>query len=108
MCCSSQKKVETAKPAAAPAAVAAPPKAKAPSTLAKTSTKVTKKKNTTATPSKGAKSAGKKKAKAIKYFIDCTHPVEDGIFDIAAFVRQHHEEHSHAMFIRRNDSCTRK
>ena len=28
----------------------------------------------------------KKKHKAIKYYIDCTHPVEDGIFDLNAFV----------------------
>ncbi|CAF1182418.1 unnamed protein product [Rotaria sp. Silwood1] len=60
------------------------PSAKSTSSLAKTSTKVTKK---TTTPSKGAKSGAKKKAKAIKYYIDCTHPVEDGIFDLNAFER---------------------
>lgn len=82
-----QKKVEVVqKPAAAAQAPAAPakPKATAPTTktssLAKTSTKVTKKTTTT-------KTGGKKKAKSIKYFIDCTHPVEDGIFDLNAFVR---------------------
>ncbi|CAF0734073.1 unnamed protein product [Adineta steineri] len=79
----------TPTPAAAPAAPAAPTKPKAPTTkstssLAKTSTKVTKK--TTTTP-KGGKSGAKKKNKALKYYIDCTHPVEDGIFDLAAFER---------------------
>ncbi|CAF0734258.1 unnamed protein product [Adineta steineri] len=82
----------TATPTPTPAAAAAPPaqtKPKAPTTkstssLAKTSTKVTKK--TTTTP-KGGKSGAKKKNKAIKYYIDCTHPVEDGIFDLAAFER---------------------
>jgi hypothetical protein len=59
------------------------PSAKATSSLAKTSTKVTKK--TTTTP-KGGKSGGKKKNKSVKYHIDCTHPVEDGIFDLNAFV----------------------
>jgi hypothetical protein len=48
--------------------------------LAKTSTKVTKKSTTT------TKGGAKKKQKAIKYYIDCTHPVEDGIFDLNAFV----------------------
>ena len=56
------------------------PSTKSTSSLAKTSTKVTKK-STTAT-----KGGAKKKAKAIKYYIDCTHPVEDGIFDLNAFV----------------------
>lgn len=60
------------------------PSAKSTSSLAKTSTKVTKK--TTTTP-KGGKAGAKKKNKAIKYFIDCAHPVEDGIFDLNAFVR---------------------
>ncbi|CAF0838083.1 unnamed protein product [Rotaria sordida] len=60
------------------------PTAKSTSSLAKTSTKVTKK---TTTPSKGAKGGAKKKVKAIKYHIDCTHPVEDGIFDLNAFER---------------------
>ncbi|CAF0826128.1 unnamed protein product [Didymodactylos carnosus] len=50
------------------------------SQLAKTSTKVTKK----TTQQKGG---SKKKSKAIKYHIDCTHPVEDGIFDMNAFER---------------------
>jgi large subunit ribosomal protein L22e len=40
---------------------------------------------------KGAKPAGKrgkgKKKSALKYIIDCTHPVEDGIMDVANFVR---------------------
>ncbi|CAM4757775.1 unnamed protein product [Rotaria magnacalcarata] len=92
------KKAETAKKAApanapppAPAVVTtpAPAKLKAPtssakSTLAKTSTKVTKKPTTT---SKGGKSGSKKKSKSTKYYIDCTHPVEDGIFDLNAFER---------------------
>jgi len=60
------------------------PTAKSTSSLAKTSTKVTKK---TATTPKGGKSSAKKKTKAIKYHIDCTHPVEDGIFDLNAFER---------------------
>ena len=38
---------------------------------------------------KGAKPAGKrgkgKKKSALKYIIDCTHPVEDGIMDVANF-----------------------
>jgi len=79
----------TKKPVAAPATstqAQTKPKATTPSTkstssLAKTSTKVTKK-STTAT-----KGGAKKKAKAIKYYIDCTHPVEDGIFDLNAFER---------------------
>jgi len=79
----------TKKPAAATAPstqAQAKPKATTPSTkstssLAKTSTKVTKK-STTAT-----KGGAKKKAKAVKYHIDCTHPVEDGIFDLNAFER---------------------
>ncbi|CAF1169295.1 unnamed protein product [Adineta steineri] len=78
----------TATPAAAATTTPAPtkPKATVPSTkstssLAKTSTKVTKK-STTAT-----KGGAKKKHKAIKYYIDCTHPVEDGIFDLNAFER---------------------
>jgi hypothetical protein len=78
----------TKKPATA-AATSTPaqpkPKATAPSTkstssLAKTSTKVTKKSTST------TKGGAKKKHKAIKYYIDCTHPVEDGIFDLNAFV----------------------
>jgi large subunit ribosomal protein L22e len=48
--------------------------------LAKTSTKVTKKSST------ATKGGAKKKHKAIKYYIDCSHPVEDGIFDLNAFV----------------------
>jgi len=40
---------------------------------------------------KGAKPAGKrgkgKKKSALKYIIDCTHPVEDGIMDVVNFVR---------------------
>jgi len=60
---------------------AATPSTKSTSSLAKTSTKVTKK-STTAT-----KGGAKKKTKAIKYYIDCTHPVEDGIFDLNAFER---------------------
>jgi hypothetical protein len=59
---------------------ASTPSVKATSSLAKTSTKVTKK---TTTPSK---TGAKKKTKSIKYHIDCTHPVEDGIFDLNAFV----------------------
>jgi len=67
------------------------PKPKAPSakgktsSLAKTSTKVTKK--TTSQKSGGSGAAGKKKAKSVKYSIDCAHPVEDGIFDMNAFER---------------------
>jgi large subunit ribosomal protein L22e len=60
------------------------PTAKSTSSLAKTSTKVTKKPTTTA---KGGKTGAKKKAKTTKYYIDCTHPVEDGIFDLNAFER---------------------
>jgi large subunit ribosomal protein L22e len=30
---------------------------------------------------------GKKKKSTLKYTIDCTHPVEDGIMDPANFVR---------------------
>ncbi len=82
-----QKADLTKKPAAAtiPSTQAqAKPKATTPSTkstssLAKTSTKVTKKSTST-------KGGAKKKFKAIKYHIDCTHPVEDGIFDLNAFV----------------------
>ncbi|CAF3449273.1 unnamed protein product [Rotaria socialis] len=91
-------KVEKAEPAKKAAPASAPPpavttpapaKQKAPtssakSTLAKTSTKVAKKPTTT---SKGGKSGSKKKSKSIKYYIDCTHPVEDGIFDLNAFER---------------------
>jgi len=57
--------------------------AKSTSSLAKTSTKVTKKPTTP----KGGKGGAKKKTKAIKYHIDCTHPVEDSIFDLNAFER---------------------
>ncbi|CAF4590171.1 unnamed protein product [Rotaria socialis] len=70
-------------PAPAPAqpkAKAATPSAKSTSSLAKTSTKVTKKSTST-------KGGAKKKEKFIKYYIDCTHPVEDGIFDLNAFER---------------------
>ncbi|CAF0743970.1 unnamed protein product [Didymodactylos carnosus] len=67
---SEQKKAPTSKPSS---------KGKT-SQLAKTSTKVTKK----TTQQKGG---SKKKSKAIKYHIDCTHPVEDGIFDMNAFER---------------------
>ncbi|CAF2723678.1 unnamed protein product [Rotaria sp. Silwood2] len=77
----------TATPTTTPAPAkpkATTPSAKSTSSLAKTSTKVTKKATTS---SKGAKSGTKKKAKAIKYYIDCTHPVEDGIFDLNAFER---------------------
>ncbi|CAF0866005.1 unnamed protein product [Adineta ricciae] len=81
-------KKPAATPATAPATTPAPakPKATVPSTkkttssLAKTSTKVTKKSTTT-------KGGAKKKHKAIKYYIDCSHPVEDGIFDLNAFER---------------------
>ena len=88
-------KVEKAEPTKKPAAAAAPstpapakpkattPSAKSTSSLAKTSTKVTKKTKTTAS----GKGGSKKKAKVIKYYIDCTHPVEDGIFDLNAFER---------------------
>ena len=34
-----------------------------------------------------SKGGSKKKHKVVKYYIDCTHPVEDGIFDLSAFVR---------------------
>jgi large subunit ribosomal protein L22e len=82
------EKAELTKKPAAATATPAPtkpkattPSAKTTSSLAKTSTKVTKK-STTAT-----KGGAKKKNKAIKYYIDCTHPVEDGIFDLNAFER---------------------
>ena len=32
---------------------------------------------------------GKKKKQTLRYTIDCTHPVEDGIMDVASFVRFH-------------------
>jgi len=86
------EKVEAAtkQPAAKPAAAPAKPKAttpsvKTPSSSAKTSTKVTKKPKTV---TKGSS----KKIKAVKYYIDCTHPFEDGIFDINAFERFLHEK----------------
>ena len=34
----------------------------------------------------GAVKGGKKKKTALKYTVDCTHPVEDGIMDCASFV----------------------
>jgi len=36
-------------------------------------------------PGKGGK--GKKKKQVLKFTLDCTHPVEDGIMDAANFVR---------------------
>ncbi|CAF2643568.1 unnamed protein product [Rotaria sp. Silwood2] len=74
-----------------PTPVQTKPKATTPSTklissLAKTSTKVTKK------STGSSKSGAKKKHKVIKYYIDCTHPVEDGIFDLNAFERFLHEK----------------
>lgn len=33
-----------------------------------------------------AQKGGKKQKRTAKYMIDCTHPVEDGIMDCAAFV----------------------
>ena len=83
---SATKKASAAAPKAEKTEVAAPtkPKATTPaaktSSLAKTSTKVTKK------PTQ-SKAGAKKKQKVIKYYIDCTHPVEDGIFDLNAFER---------------------
>ena len=75
------KKPATTTPAPAPTKPkAATPTAKSTSSLAKTSTKVTKKSTT-------SKTGAKKKTKVIKYYIDCTHPVEDGIFDLNAFER---------------------
>ncbi|CAF1478806.1 unnamed protein product [Rotaria sordida] len=65
---------------------ASTPSTKSTSSLAKTSTKVTKK------STGSSKSGAKKKHKAIKYYIDCTHPVEDGIFDLNAFERFLHEK----------------
>ena len=35
-------------------------------------------------PQTGGK--GKKKKQVVKYVLDCTHPVEDGIMDVASFV----------------------
>jgi hypothetical protein len=72
--------VPVSTPPAAPAkAKPTTSSAKLMSSLAKTSTKVTKK-------TSNVPKTGKKKNKSMKYYIDCTHPVEDGIFDIAAFV----------------------
>merc|ERR1711976_1038224 len=34
---------------------------------------------------------GKKKKVVLKYTIDCTHPVEDGIMDVASFEKFLHE-----------------
>jgi len=72
---------ETVQTPAQPKPKATTPSAKSSSSLAKSSTKVTKK----ATPA--SKGGAKKKNKTIKYHIDCTHPVEDGIFDLNAFER---------------------
>ena len=84
------EKVEVAKKPAATTPTPTKPKAtpgtKATSSLAKTSTKVTKK------STGSSKGGAKKKVKAIKYHIDCTHPVEDGIFDLNAFERFLHEK----------------
>lgn len=35
---------------------------------------------------KKTKTGGKKKKQALKFTLDCTHPVEDGIMDAANFV----------------------
>jgi large subunit ribosomal protein L22e len=78
------KKPVTATTPAPPKPKATTPSAKVTSSLAKTSTKVTKATKKSGTPSKAG---AKKKNKAIKYHIDCTHPVEDGIFDLNAFER---------------------
>lgn len=48
--------------------------------------KVTSAKPSAKKPSLSAMKGRKKKKEIIKYTIDCTHPVEDGIMDIAAFV----------------------
>ena len=37
-------------------------------------------------PTKGKGGKGGKKKPSLKFTIDCTHPVEDGIFDVADFV----------------------
>lgn len=47
--------------------------------------KVTSAKPSAKKPSLSAIKGRKKKKEIIKYTIDCTHPVEDGIMDIAAF-----------------------
>jgi len=49
-------------------------------------------KKTSKTPAKGsskgvAAGGSKKKKSALKYTVDCTHPVEDGIMDPGNFVR---------------------
>ena len=75
------EKVEVAKKPTATTPAPAQPKQKVVTPTTKTtSTKVTKKSTT-------SKSGAKKKHKTIKYYIDCTHPVEDGIFDLNGFER---------------------
>ncbi|ELU18518.1 hypothetical protein CAPTEDRAFT_149706 [Capitella teleta] len=39
----------------------------------------------------GPQPKGKKKKILLKYTIDCTHPVEDGIMDVASFEKYLHE-----------------
>lgn len=38
---------------------------------------------------------GKKKKQVLKFTLDCTHPVEDGIMDAANFVRITHADMSY-------------
>ena len=37
-------------------------------------------------PGKVVAGKGKKKRTTLRYIVDCTHPVEDGIMDVANFV----------------------
>ena len=39
-------------------------------------------------PGKQQSGKGKKKKTTLRFQIDCTHPVEDGIMDVANFVSQ--------------------
>jgi len=56
----------------------------------KGSPKPTAGKTTGRPPTKGAKAKGKKPT--MKFFIDCSHPVEDGILDPSSFERFLHDK----------------
>ncbi|XP_046352067.1 60S ribosomal protein L22-like [Haliotis rubra] len=42
-------------------------------------------------PVKKGKGKGRKKRVTLHYMVDCTHPVEDGIMDVASFEKYLHE-----------------
>ena len=66
-------------------------------------------KKTSKIPAKGAGKGvggggGKKKKSALKYTVDCTHPVEDGIMDPGNFVCLLHC-YNNIIIIRLNRNC---